>query len=31
MINYRSYSDEQQIFMLNIGGLDVYSIRKKGI
>ncbi|HEC2156530.1 TPA: hypothetical protein R1907_002265 [Staphylococcus delphini] len=31
MINYRSYSDEKQIFMLNIGGLVVYSIRKKVI
>lgn len=31
MINYQSYSDEQQIFIINIGALDHYRIRKKVI
>lgn len=29
LIHYRSYSDEQQLFMLNISRLDIYAIRKK--
>ncbi|HHU6750030.1 TPA: hypothetical protein ACUI23_000705 [Staphylococcus pseudintermedius] len=31
MIDNQSYSDEQKIFMINIGGLDFYQTRKKVI
>ncbi|WP_214307023.1 hypothetical protein, partial [Staphylococcus pseudoxylosus] len=31
MIDYRAYSDEQKVFIISIGGLDWYKIRKKVI
>lgn len=31
MIDYREYSDEQKVFIISIGGLDWYKIRKKVI
>lgn len=31
MIDYRAYSDEQKVFIISIGRLDWYKIRKKVI
>lgn len=28
MLDYREYSDEQKVFIISIGGLDGYKIRK---